>query len=121
MRTMKPIRTMLRPLIVLLVLFGTAPRASATEDPKPIRVDQENLAKLSPADQARVLAIVDRLETITAMDRSELTRAERKDLRHETRELREEAKAFNSRAGGTVIYISASTLIIILLLIIIFA
>lgn len=90
----------------------------ATES-KPIRVDQENLAKLEPADQARVLAIVDRLETITAMDRSELTPAERKCLREETRELKQEVNTFNNSGGGPVIYISVFTVIIILLIIII--
>lgn len=107
--------------VLAVLCFGTFAQGALASDPERIRIDRENLAKLSPADQARVLAIADRLETITAMDRSDLTRAERKDLRNETRALRSEANAFNRSGSGTVIYISAGTLIIILLLIIILA
>ena len=83
---------------------------------KKIRIDQENLSKLSLADQDRVLCIAERLETISTMDRSALSREARKALRIETRELKHEADAFNG--SGTVIYISAATIIIILLVII---
>jgi hypothetical protein len=106
-------------ILVIVLLFTTvsAPLAFAGEPASKIHIDQDNLAKLSPADQDRVLCIAERLETITAMDRSALSREERKALRMETRELKREAELFNR--DGTVIYFSAGTLIIILLLILI--
>lgn len=118
MEYIKPRGHLVRMLVLLICLTPFAKQVNAS-DGDPIRINQENLAKLSPADQARVLTIVDRLETITAMDRSDLTRAERGSLRQETRELRNEARAYNR--GGTVVYISAGTIIIILLIILILA
>jgi hypothetical protein len=102
---------------IFLLALWPASFAFAGEPAKKIRVDQENLAKLSPADQDRVLCIAERLENIAEMDRSTLSDEERKALRTETRELKREADLFNR--DGTVIYFSAGTLIIILLLILI--
>ena len=48
--------------------------------PKKVTVDQNNLSKLPPADQERVLAIADRMESITAIDRGTLTKDERAAL-----------------------------------------
>ena len=107
--------------LLIIACYGLFLPSASASDEKPIRINHENLAKLDPVDQARVLAIVDRLETITAMDRSELTSAERKCLRVETRELHREANAYNRHGGGPVLYISAGTIIIILLIIIILA
>lgn len=106
-------------ILAIALLFSpvSAPMAFAGEPASKIHIDQENLAKLSLADQDRVLCIAERLETITAMDRSTITREERKALREETRELKREADLFNR--DGTVIYFSAGTIIIILLLILI--
>ena len=86
---------------------------------KNVTINVENLAKLDPADQERVLAIRDRLEEITAMDRGALTRSERKELRAEVKELTKQADHFNTLAGGSTIYISTAGLIIIILLLII--
>ncbi len=110
--------THIQRILFFTLLFGLfAQGAHATGPDKPIRINQENLAKLSPADQERVLEIVQRLEAIASVDRSMLTNEERKALRSETRDLRHEAAAFNR--GGSVIIISATTLIIILLIILI--
>lgn len=105
---------------VLAALLATAPiavvRAGGPE--RHVRIDQENFERLSCDDQERVLAIADRLEEITQIDRSTLTKEERVALRTETRALKNEADAYN-RAGGTVVYISTGGIIIILLLILI--
>ena len=102
--------------LIFCLAFVPATFAADNAPAEKIRIDQNNLAKLSLADQDRVLCIAERLETITTMDRSELTRVERKALRVETRELKREADMFNG--NGTVIYISSATIIIILLVII---
>ena len=113
---MKTLKTFC-PIVFLSLCFVLFANDAHAAKPKCIRIDHENLAKLNPSDQARVLAIADRLETISALDRSALSRDERRALRSETRDLKREADAFNR--GGTVIYISAGTLIIILLIILI--
>ena len=63
---------------------------------------------------AEVQVQLNRLEVIKTMDKSELTRAEKKELRTEVRAINS-----NLRASGNGIYISAGAIIIILLLIII--
>lgn len=106
------------PALFVAFLATSAP-ALAIGPVKNVTINEENLAKLDEADQARVLAIRDRLEVITATERSALTKAERKDLRAEVKELTREADALNARAGGTVIYLSTAGIIIIILLLII--
>ena len=114
---MNTLKRLLRTVVLTLCIIPTARTAQAVDPTGPIRINQENLAKLSPAEQARVLAIADRLEAITEMDRTQLTREERSGLRTETRQLKREAPAFNDR--GPVLYISAVTLLIILLIVLI--
>lgn len=101
----------------MLALPAIGARAAGPE--RKVTVDQENLMKLCPEDQQRVLYIADRLEAITRMDRSGLSREERKAVREETRELKHEAAVYDHRAGGTVIYISGAGLLIILIIILI--
>lgn len=78
---------------------------------------QAAVANMSEAQkQARAEQIKMRVEEIRNMDKSELTGAEKKELRSEMRMMRKEAKAI----GGGGIYISlAGVLIIILVLILI--
>ena len=63
---------------------------------------------------AEVRVMLDRLNEIKDMDKSELTRSERKELRKEVRTIKREM-----RATGNGLYISTGAIIIILLLIII--
>jgi hypothetical protein len=85
----------------------------------PVRVDKQRLSAFTIDEQSRIQCIAERLEEIAVMDRSELTRAEKKALRNETRELKVQADAFNRAGNGTVIYISGGTLLVIFLLILI--
>ncbi|WNM18048.1 hypothetical protein [Flavobacterium capsici] len=62
---------------------------------------------------AEVQIKLDRLEEIKEMDKSEMTRAEKKELRKEVRAIKAEL-----RSTGNGLYISAGAIIIILLLII---
>ncbi|NER10164.1 hypothetical protein SAMN06265375_101298 [Muriicola jejuensis] len=63
---------------------------------------------------AEVRVMLDRLEEIKAMDKSNLERAEKKALRMEVRAIKTQL-----RTTGNGIYISAGALIVILLLILI--
>lgn len=65
------------------------------------------------SDTKRATALIARLNAIKEMDKSNMTRAEKKDLRLEVRSIREEIKHLNSG-----IYISFTAILIILLLII---
>ncbi|MFC2188372.1 hypothetical protein ACFCT7_13735 [Fulvivirgaceae bacterium LMO-SS25] len=91
----------------LIVILLTSPILAANinndtdPDPEP---------KYSP----EVQRIVDRVNELKEIDRSTLTKAERKDLRNEVRELKDEANA----ANGNGVYLSVGAVIIIILLLI---
>ncbi len=68
---------------------------------------------ITPADSARALVLLNRLDEINAMDKSELNSSEKKELRKEVRSTK---KQLSDISGG--IYISAGAAIIILLLLI---
>ena len=63
--------------------------------------------------QALILQMKDRVEAIKAMDKSQLTKEERKAMRTELKDMKKEARAV------TGVYISVGALIIIILLLII--
>jgi len=92
-------------VLMLLVTFGSFSVANASDKPvKPAKTE-------IPAE---IVPLLNRLDEIKAMDKSELTRLERKALRVEVREIKSAV-----RASGNGIYISSGAIIIILLLIII--
>lgn len=62
---------------------------------------------------AEVQAMYDRLDEIKKMDKSEMTRAEKKALRKEVREIKSEL-----RSTGNGVYLSVGAIIIIILLLI---
>jgi hypothetical protein len=68
----------------------------------------------SPAASAEANALLNRLDEINAMDKSGLSRSEKKLLRKEVRSIKSELKTLN---GG--VYVSVGAIIIILLLLII--
>lgn len=69
--------------------------------------------ELTEAQKERLVEIEARVEEIKAMDYSTMSREEKKDIRMELKDMKEEAK----RAGGGV-YISVGAIIIILLILI---
>ena len=76
---------------------------------------KEEVAKMSAAEkEARGNAIKLRVEEIKNMDKSTLSKTERKALKKELRELRKEAKAI----GGGGVYISLAGILIIILVLI---
>ncbi|HEY3406357.1 MAG TPA: hypothetical protein VGK59_23375 [Ohtaekwangia sp.] len=64
-------------------------------------------------DAERAKALTTRLEEIKAMDKSSLTRAEKRALRHEVKAIEKEMKTMS---GGVYISIGALLIIIILIL-----
>jgi hypothetical protein len=96
---------------LVLTLFISISASAATPS-----TTTENPAKLSKKEKVMASEegkiILSRLEEIKAMDKSEMTAKEKKQLRKEVRALKTQA----AQLGGGV-YISAGALIVILLLI----
>jgi hypothetical protein len=73
-------------------------------------------AKPNPTEKIvdpKVQVLLNRLEQIKSMDRSTMTRVERKELRNEVKDIRKEMKAVNNG-----VYLSVGAIIIIILLLI---
>ncbi len=92
---------------MLLVSTPIALRAETTVDPK-----EAATSRVPVSEEAKTL--MNRLEVIDKMNKSELSRPERKALRKEVRTIKERLK----HVGGGA-YISVGALIIIILLLII--
>ena len=67
----------------------------------------------TPVANAQAQALLSRLEEIKAIDKTELTYAEKKDLRKEVRSIKKELKTMNQG-----VYLSVGAIIIIVLLLI---
>ncbi|CAM3699166.1 hypothetical protein FLGE108171_11015 [Flavobacterium gelidilacus] len=70
-------------------------------------------ANPNPEVPAKVQVMLDRLDEIKEMDKSELSRAEKKELRKEVRVIKSEL-----RSSGNGVYLSVGAIIIIVLLLI---
>ncbi|WP_407430721.1 hypothetical protein [Arcticibacter sp.] len=94
-----------------LALFSSSANA-ATE----IVTDPAKLEETMTAEQkeAKIRQIKQRVEEIKAMDKSHLSKQERKELKKEVREMKKQANAIG--AGG--VYLSVGAIIIIILLLI---
>lgn len=73
----------------------------------------KNPSELSAADQVKLQNIMDRVTEIKKMDKSHLTKVERKALRSELKDMKNQARALS---GG--VYLSVGAIIIIILLLI---
>ena len=93
-------------LAIALVLALTT-SVTMAKDSKPAN------QPLTTEQQTRLEEITRRVEEIKSIDRSSLTREERKDLRNELVSMKKEAKAMS---GG--VYLSVGAIIIIILLLI---
>lgn len=102
-------KTYLLVLCMLLAFtFGNTNLAFASEIEKPVReLTEEEIA-------ARMNQMTKRVEEIKSMDRSLLSKQERKELRKELKEMNKAAKAMGQ--GG--VYLSVGAIIIIILLLI---
>lgn len=94
--------------MLLAFTFGNPMRASAEDVESPVKeLTEEEIA-------VRMNQMTQRVEEIKSMDRSSLTKQERKELRKELREMNKTAKAMGQ--GG--VYLSVGAIIIIILLLI---
>ncbi|MFH4966830.1 hypothetical protein V8G61_01385 [Gaetbulibacter sp. M240] len=93
-------------LVLSLVMLPNSAMATET-NPGPNTTEKTEIP-------VEVKTMLDRIEEIKDMDKSDLSRAERKELRTEVRTIKREL-----RSSGNGLYISTGAIIIILLLIII--
>jgi ribosomal protein L20A (L18A) len=70
--------------------------------------------EMNAEQRAQFEKITNRVEEIRHMDKSQLTRAEKKELRNELKEMKTQARAI----GGGGVYLSVGAIIIIILLLI---
>lgn len=98
--------------LAMLFLLVTGSKATAVSV-LPIHPPTDKTNELTEAQKARLEAIKTRVDEIKAMDKSSLTKAERKALKSELIGMKKEAKAL----GGGV-YLSVGAIIIIILLLI---
>ena len=92
-------------LMIMMLSLGAFNSISASE---------KNPKTTTPSEiPAEIRVMLNRLEEIKGMDKSELKRADKKELRKEVRAIKSDI-----RSSGNGIYISTGAIIIILLLII---
>ncbi|MBS9523482.1 hypothetical protein KIH41_12525 [Litoribacter ruber] len=97
-------------LLSLMMLFTAFAPAMAAD-----KKEKEKL-ELTAEEKERMTEIENRVDEIKAMDFSDMSKAEKKEVKKELKELNKEAKQL---AGG--VYISVGAIILILILILIFA
>lgn len=98
-------------LALTLIIAVTNVHAAAMDDNHPKKELVTDMTEEQKA--ARLTEIKNRVEEIRAMDKSELSRMERKALKKELREMNREVR----KSGGGV-YLSVGAIIIIILLLI---
>jgi hypothetical protein len=102
------VKNLLRSVMIAVLFAITVPATSS-----PLDLATVNPGKPGKDAQAAAQPLLNRLNEIKAMDKSSLTKTERKDLRNEVKDIKKELKA-NSRG----IYLSIGAVVIIILLLI---
>jgi hypothetical protein len=109
-------RTGMYLLAFLLVFTLRGVSAAVTTAALPEVSSKEAIANMTKEQkEARFVAMKERVEEIKAMDKSKMTKQDRKVLRLELRHMNKEARSMGYTSG---IYISVGALIIIILLLI---
>ena len=101
-------KNLMRIMAIVILMAFTLPAISSTVSTEPV---PESTHTTVPDPRAQQL--VNRLEEIKAMDKSTLTRKERKELKREVKSIKKEMKVMS---GG--VYLSIGAIIIIILLLI---
>jgi len=94
-------------LVLVFTMAISANTVSAADNNDKVKTE------MTAEQKIRLKRITDRVEEIKALDKSDLSKTERKALRKELKELKQEARAM----GGGV-YLSVGAIIIIILLLI---
>ncbi|UKM65264.1 hypothetical protein GSB9_01827 [Flavobacteriaceae bacterium GSB9] len=97
-------------MMVMAMLFVLVPGTVSANETPPVNHVREKTDDIPE----EIKIMIDRIHEIKDMDKSDLSRSERKELRKEVRTIKKAV-----RGSGNGIYISSGAIIIILLLIII--
>lgn len=97
-------------LFTLAVLLGTAPMGVMADEPQPVNTN----SNVPLTNQQELQRIEQRVLEIKNMDKSSLTRQQRKDLRKELLSMKKSARRI-ARGG---VYLSVGAIIIIILVLI---
>lgn len=97
----------LRMAVVALTLACTVPTFASTVEPAKTEISNK------AAEDAKTEVLLNRLKEIKDMDKSNLSRAEKKELRKEVKEIKATMKA-----SSNGVYLSVGAIIIIILLLI---
>jgi len=95
--------------VLVLMALSVFPSTAMASEKNPMRAE-----KVPTEMPVEVKTMLDRLEAIKNMDKSNLKSSERKELRKEVRDIKKKV-----RASGNGLYISSGAIIIILLLLLI--
>jgi hypothetical protein len=95
---------------LFLLIFFTFP---AFANDVPVADPITNTIPVPAEPNPRVQVLVNRLTEIKSMDKSNMTRSEKKELRQEVRSIKKEMKGLDQR-----VYLSVGAIIIIILLLI---
>jgi len=91
-----------------LLLVAFTPIQSKASEKNPTSISSKE------TESAEVKALINRVNEINAMDRSAMSKAEKKELRKELRSIKREV----NHAEGGVVYVSGGLILLIILLII---
>lgn len=94
-------------LVLVFTMVISANTVSAADKNDKVKTE------LTAEQKIQLKRITDRVEEIKAMDKSDLSKSERKALRNELKDLKQQA-----RATGGGVYLSVGAIIIIILLLI---
>lgn len=97
---------LIKSLLVIMIITMATPTFANVAEPANITTPIET-------PEAKIARLTQRIDEIKAMDKSKMSRGERKALKKEVREIRDEVKALS---GG--VYISIGAILVIILLLI---
>jgi hypothetical protein len=107
-------RKILLPLLfVSLLTVGTAKAAVPVRDNN---TNIENRDPLTEEQKTRLEALQKRLVEIKAMDKSQLSRADRRQLRREVKDLRKEVRKMSGQSFVIVLGILVAVILVLILL-----
>lgn len=98
-----------------LIMYGMISLLTLSTMPTPVqaRSNPASTNSNAPAENHQAQVLLSRLQEINAMDKTELTRPEKKELRKEVSSIKKELKTMNDG-----VYLSVGAIIIIVLLLI---
>jgi len=102
------VKKILRIASVVMLIAIALPASSAIVAPASSQINSA-----TKTDNARAQVLLQRLENIRSMNKSEMTRLEKKNLRNEVKDIKKEMKTMS---GG--VYLSVGAIIVVILLLI---